>query len=198
MVTFYIIRHGQKEGRSGDPSLDNVGKTKARATAEFLKDKQIKQIFSSPLKRTMDTAKIIAKELGLKVNVDSRLYERLNWGDRKGESYDDFWKEWQKTDLDRDYRPNYGYSSKESGQRLESVLQDIARDSRGNGNFLIVTSGGIIGDLLRNIFPEKILPLKTNETSGAKYIEILECSVTVIKKDKSYILEKIGNISHLK
>jgi broad specificity phosphatase PhoE len=197
MVTFYIIRHGQKEGHSGDPALNNIGKIKAKTTAKFLKNKQIKQIYVSPLKRTMDTANAIAKELGLKVNVDPRLYERINWGDRKGESYDDFWKEWQKTDLDRDYKPSHGYSSRESGQRLESVLCDIAKNSKSNGNFLIVTSGGIIGDLLKNIFPEKILPLKTNETSGAKYIEILECSITIIKKDRNYILEKTADISHL-
>jgi broad specificity phosphatase PhoE len=197
MITFYLIRHGQKEGHSGDPKLDNVGKIKAKATAKFLKYKHIKQIYASPLSRTMETASLIANELGLEVKIDQRLYERLNWGDRKGETYDNFWKEWQKTDLDRDYKPSHGYSSRESGQRLESVLQDITRDSRGNGNFLIVTSGGIIGDLLKNIFPEKILPLKTNETSGAKYIEILECSITVIRKDEGYILEKSGDLSHL-
>jgi broad specificity phosphatase PhoE len=197
MVTFYLIRHGQKEGHSGNPSLNSIGKIKVEATAKFLKDKQIKQIYTSPLKRTMDTANLIAKELGLQVKTDNRLYERINWGDKKGESYDDFWKEWQKTDLDRDYKPSHGYSSRESGQRLESVLQNIARDSKDNGNFLIVTSGGIIGDLLKNIFPERILPLKINETSGVKYIEILECSITVIKKDKDFILEKTADTSHL-
>jgi broad specificity phosphatase PhoE len=67
MVTFYIIRHGQKEGHSGDPALNSIGKIKAKATAKFLKDKQIKQIYASPLSRTMDTANVIAKELGVKV-----------------------------------------------------------------------------------------------------------------------------------
>lgn len=197
MVTFYLIRHGQKEGSAGDPHLSKFGKIKTKHTAKFLKDKQIKQIFASPFNRTKETADIIAQELDLKINIDDRLRERMNWGDKKNESYEEFWKEWQKTDLDRDYRPSHGYSSKEAGRRLELFIQDSLKDANSNDAFLIVTHGGIIGDLLRNIFSEKDLPLVINEASKAKYLEILECSITIIKKDKDFVLEKIGDISHL-
>lgn len=196
MVTFYLIRHGQKEVFAGDPPLTRVGKKQAEHTAKFLKNKKIKQIFASSLKRTMETAVIIAKELGLKIKNDGRLRERMNWGDKKGESYEDFWKEWQKTDLDRDYLPTHGRSSKEAGRRMEEFLNDASQDF-DNGAILVVTSGGIIGDLLRNVFSEKDLPLVINEDSKARYLEILECSVTIIKKDKDFILEKAGDISHL-
>jgi broad specificity phosphatase PhoE len=196
MVTFYLVRHGQKEGNAGDPHLDNLGKIRAEHTVNFFKNKQIKKIFASPLNRTMETANIIAVKLGLTIKSDNRLRERINWGDKEGESYDEFWKEWQKTDLDRDYRPTNGYSSKESGRRMESFLNDVSKNIK-NGAVLVVTSGGIIGDLLRNMFPEKDLPLVINKKSKARYIEILECSVTIIKKDKNFILEKIGDTSHL-
>jgi broad specificity phosphatase PhoE len=196
MATFYFVRHGQKELIAGDPSLTQIGREQAKHTAKFLKDKQIKQIFTSPLKRAMETAKIIAKELGLKIKTDDRLIERINWGEKKGESFREFWEEWQKTSLDRDYQPSHGYSSRESGRRLEAFLQDILKNS-DNDAILIVAHGGIIEDLLFNIFPEKDLPLTSNKISKARYIEILECSATILKKNKDFAIEKIGDISHL-
>lgn len=177
--------------------MNKIGETKTKATAKFLKDKQIRQIFASPLNRTRDTANIIAKELGLKIKIDERLRERINWGDKRGESYEEFWAEWQKTDLDRDYQPSHGYSSRESGRRIEELLHEVSQTIDG-GAVLAVTSGGIIGDLLRNIFPEKSLPLIINKESKAKYIEILECSITILKKDKDFSVEKIADISHLR
>lgn len=196
MVTFYLVRHGQKEKLIGDPPLSQVGKKQAEHTAKFLKTKQIKFIFTSPFKRTSETASIIAKELGVEVKTDERLRERMNWGDKIGESFEEFISEWQKTDLDRDYQPSHGYSSKESGHRLESFLQDISKGI-DDDIILVVTHGGIIGDLLRNVFLEKDLPFVTNEISKARYIEILECSITILKKDKELIPGKIGDISHL-
>lgn len=197
MVTFYLIRHGQKEGGSGDPSLDKNGQMRTRHTAKFLKNKQISQIFASPFKRAIETADIIAKELGLDMEVDDRLRERMNWGDKEGENYKEFWREWQKTDLDRDYQPSHGYSSRECGRRLKSFLEDVSKNFNNN-TILVVTHGGTIGDLLRNVFLEKNLPLITNETSKAMYILIPECSVTILKKNKDFTVEKIGDISHLK
>jgi 2,3-bisphosphoglycerate-dependent phosphoglycerate mutase len=197
MTTIYFVRHGQKEHIAGDPSLTPTGREQAKHTAKFLKDKQIMKIFASPFKRTMETAKIIAKELGLKIKTDNRLTERINWGDKKGESFRKFWEEWQKTGLDRDYQPNHGFSSRESGRRLESFLRDTLKNLNDNDAILIVAHGGIIEDLLFNIFPERDLPLTTNKISKAKYIEILECSVTMLKKDSDYILRKIGDTSHL-
>lgn len=196
MVTFYLVRHGQKEKFIGDPPLNEVGKKQARHTAKFLKNKHIQRIYASPFKRTTETADFISKELGLEVGFDDRLRERMNWGDKENEAFEEFIKEWQKTDLDRDYQPYHGFSSRESGRRLESFLNEISKNIQ-KGSVLIVAHGGIIGDLLRNVFLEKDLPFVVNEISKAKYIEILECSVTIIKKDKELILEKIGDISHL-
>ena len=66
------------------------------------------------------------------------------------------------------------------------------------GNILIVTHGGTIGYLLRQLFTEKVIDHKTEPSSGARYIDILECSVTTIKKsDDKYELLKLEDISHL-
>lgn len=194
MSYVYLIRHGQKERMMGDPPLSAVGVAQAETTAKYFKDKNIEGIHSSPLRRTAETAGIIADKLKLTVKTNNRLRERMNWGDLQGESFDEFMEEWIKTDRNRQYQPIHGDSSYHAGKRMEDFLNSIKEDK----NILVVTHGGIIGDLLRNLFPDKSLPTVENREAEIKYLEILECSITILKKGKAgFSLEKVGDISHL-
>lgn len=197
MIRFYLIRHGQKEKIFGDPSLTEIGRKQAEITGQFLKNKNIKSIYSSYFKRTLQTAEIIAKELNLKVQIDETLKERMNWGDKKEETFAQFLKEWRKTDIDRNYQPIQGDSSYNSGKRMEVFIQGVIISS-ANADIVVVTHGGIIGDFLRNIFPEKELPIIIEKETQAKYIEILECSITVFRSEqRKFTLEQVGSIAHL-
>lgn len=197
MNLFYLLRHAQKERTPGDPPLTKVGIQQAEVTADYFKNKNIQKIYSSPLKRTLQTAAIITKELSLDVKTDQRLRERMNWGDKKNETFSEFWNEWQKTDLDRKYQPTHGDSSYNAGRRMESFIESMFKIIN-KGNILVVTHGGVIGDLLRNIFKENDLPLVKNKESQARYIEILECSITILrKKQAKFQLDQVGMISHI-
>lgn len=58
---------------------------------------------------------------------------------------------------------------------------------------MFVTHGGTIGDLLRTLFPCNELPIIHNKKTGAKYIEILPGSVTVLEKEEgSYRLVRMN------
>ena len=77
-------------------------------------------------------------------------------------------------------------------------LLDELEATYKEGNILIVTHGGTTADLLRELFGEKDIDHLTDQQTGARYIEILECSVTVVEKNSSdYKLLKVGDISHL-
>src|SRR5581483_4897817 len=52
-----------------DYSLTPKGQLQALQTAEYFRDKQIHEIYSSPLKRTRETAAIIAQTLDLPVTI---------------------------------------------------------------------------------------------------------------------------------
>lgn len=195
MMTFYFIRHGQKEAVPFDPPLTKIGVKQAEVTAEYLKTIPFKAIIASQKIRAKETAQIIAKQLNLPISTDDRLQERLEW--ENNVSFDEFIKEWNKTDIDRTYQPMKGNSSADNGKQMKEVIEDLANKHQ-EGNVLIVTHGGSIGDLLRNLFTEKAITHKTEPISGARYIDILECSVTTIKKSgDKYELLKLGDISHL-
>ena len=84
----YFVRHGESEanvkkvfaGQKDDSLLTDEGKEQATITAQKIKkeDFKITRIVSSPLKRSFETAEIIAKELGFNVSdivVDNRINE---------------------------------------------------------------------------------------------------------------------------
>ena len=89
----YVLLHGQTdfdvEGRiigTSDPGLNDTGREQANNVANELKDKGIDMILSSPQQRTMETAEIIATELGIdeiKITKGLKLYERA-FGDLEG------------------------------------------------------------------------------------------------------------------
>ena len=85
----YTVRHGSRLDfeddnwkinavRPDDPPLSEKGMKQAVKTAEFLKNRGIRHIFSSPFYRTLQTAGVIASALNLRINVEDGLSEWLN------------------------------------------------------------------------------------------------------------------------
>lgn len=195
MTTYYLVRHGLKEAIPLDPPLTPIGIKQAEVTAHYLKDISFEAVYCSPKLRTRQTAEIIAKPHSLSIHTDKRLIERLEW--EMDKTFDEYIAEWNKTDIDRSYKPRKGMSSKANGERMKNLLDELA-DSYNNGNILIVTHGGTIGDLLRSLFREGAIEHKIDLPTGARYIDICECSITTIKiNEGKYELLKIGDISHL-
>lgn len=87
MKTIYFIRHGESKanlegiaaGGELDTPLTDKGRAQAKQTAQDLKGKKIDLIVSSPMERALETAKIIAREIGYdpeKVVTNSLFVER--------------------------------------------------------------------------------------------------------------------------
>jgi len=92
-MEIYVIRHGQTDwnaqkriqGRS-DNLLNHVGKKHVEEAAATLPE-QIDIIFSSPLKRALETAEIINRRYCVDILIDERLIER-NFGVYEGNPMD--------------------------------------------------------------------------------------------------------------
>ncbi|OGG05661.1 hypothetical protein A2872_04565 [Candidatus Gottesmanbacteria bacterium RIFCSPHIGHO2_01_FULL_42_12] len=198
MTKFYLVRHGEKEKVAGDPGLTEVGKKQAMATGKYFKDKDIKTVYSSHLRRTTETAKHIASMQKLEVVVDPELRERANWGDLPGQTFEEFLEMWQLCDKNRDYVPPIGDSSRKAGERIEQYFRELHK-KYSNEEIILVVHGGLIADFLFNIFPTDLLS-KHNETfvDRASAMGITECSITVINFDgNKFKLEKLAYTSHL-
>lgn len=95
MTTFLLIRHaindhvkkGRLAGRSPGVRLNAEGRTQANALAERLADAPIQQLYSSPLLRTMETARAIQKHLPqLKIQRSSAIVE-VQYGRWQGKQF---------------------------------------------------------------------------------------------------------------
>lgn len=85
MITFYLVRHGEAENNvrsilnslpeTKTYSLTRRGREQVSETAKFLATVHADALFSSPIRRTKETAAIIAGVTGLPVRFDERLCE---------------------------------------------------------------------------------------------------------------------------
>jgi broad specificity phosphatase PhoE len=88
-----LVRHGEThwnkdglvQGADSDIELNDTGVEQARRLAAFLKNEPIAAVLSSPLRRAIATAEIIASQHQLSVETDEGLKE-LKVGDLEGVS----------------------------------------------------------------------------------------------------------------
>ena len=135
----YIIRHGETQfnvekritGRMDIP-INEVGKKQALIVKEKLKDISFDLVFSSPLIRTIETAKIVTDK---DIILDGRLIERGN-GKLEGQIKSD--------DIDYKNDTLYGLEPiSEISSRVKSFFDEIKEKYPGK-NILVVTHGGVI------------------------------------------------------
>ena len=151
MRNIYIVRHGQTENvKKGmcisqtDNSLNGVGIEQAKGLIEWRKAHPVSHIFSSPLKRCVETANIIAMEQ--KVEVCPELTE-VSVGQWEGLAFDEIKKKWPQLYEERGQHlgttaPPGGESFVEAGQRLDRKLRELLKETEGD--ILVVTHSGIL------------------------------------------------------
>lgn len=140
----YIIRHGetdwnknQKLQGQSDIQLNDVGREQAKALIPSLQKLNIQSIYSSPLSRALETAKIVNSEFKLNIIKDDRLKE-TNVGEAEGLTLEeintkfgiDFLQRWRSYDerlLDLSY-PN-GESKRKMMVRARTAMIEIAQQS---------------------------------------------------------------------
>lgn len=82
MTRLFLIRHGEPEaawgGASDDPGLSAAGRQQAEAAAEALEERGRLQVFSSPMRRCVETAAPYAEGTGRSLTIDPRVSEVLS------------------------------------------------------------------------------------------------------------------------
>lgn len=156
MVTFAIVQHGEKVPAVADPGLTTRGERQARAAAAELRRMGVEAIYSSPLRRAVETAEVIASALGTRWSVNGALRERMDWDPSSGLSIDAFLAKWQAATTNRDFLPGVGDSSRAAGHRLEEALRRHALAHAG-GCVACVSHGGATVDFLRTALGDDLV-----------------------------------------
>ena len=155
---YFIVRHGEAEHNvqneldSTDEKkwgLTEKGREQTRVGAQELKDIDITKVITSPFKRTLDSAQIIAAELNLDpsvIEVDERVRE-FNFGELSGTSHTAFLK-LRETMSYTDRVPG-GASYQDEKNRFGDFLYSLER-TYANENILVV-SHGIAVESLREV-----------------------------------------------
>jgi broad specificity phosphatase PhoE len=157
LTRFILVRHGQTEwnrverfrGRA-DLALDETGRRQAEAAALRLKGEQIAAIYSSPLKRTIETASILARQLKLPVQPFEGLLD-IDFGSWQGLSPEEaaqqdsqLYQKW--LEHPHEVRFPHGESLDIVRQRVVSGVEDVA--SKHNDQTVVLVSHKVVCQVL--------------------------------------------------
>lgn len=178
---FHIFRHGQTDlniqrvfqGAGVDSPLNDLGRQQAEQLAKVLKDTNIQIIFTSPLSRAQETARIANKHLKVKIYDKADLKEaRLGVAEGKhkdviAKDYHQVYMAWRALDDETyDIRFPGGESKREVSQRIVTCLKKIAVEAREE-IIGISTHSGVIRYLLW------YLGVKTNDIPNCSHYHLI-------------------------
>ena len=212
LTTLILVRHGRTHlteskrisGSGGEnPGLSDLGRADARAAAKVLAEigsngpwahiAPISAIVASPIKRTQDTANIIASELGLSVSSLPEIAE-ISFGDWDGYTNDEVRAQWP-TEFSAwqgswSVSPPNGESLEIFDQRVMRGLQEILRQHSGK-TVVVVSHVMPIRGIIREAMESGI--------SGYWRPQIAPCSVSVLRfwGNQSAEVVTINSTSHL-
>ncbi|KAJ0087069.1 hypothetical protein Patl1_09024 [Pistacia atlantica] len=195
-----VVRHGETgwnaDGRIQghlDVELNHVGRQQAAAVANRIsKEMKISAVYSSDLKRAMETAHIIASTCDIpEVTTDPELRER-HLGDLQGFTLQeaaalkpDAYLASLSPRTDQEI-PGGGESFDQLYNRCISSLQKIGKKHRGE-KVVLVTHGGVVRAFHKRSAPTEKLPGK-----------IMNASVNIFRlAEEEWMINTWGDISHL-
>ena len=156
-MNLYLIRHGECSGNKGsyigsgsDISINSLGIDQLRKLSSDLKniiESESTIIYSSSLKRSVESSSILSRELGISLNIDSRLNE-INFGIWEGLTYNQIMEGW--SDIATiwynnpfDITPPNGEPFRDFFNRVDSFFKEL-KELKTYKNIVLVTHGGVI------------------------------------------------------
>jgi broad specificity phosphatase PhoE len=140
-TTVHLLRHGEVHnptgvlyGRRGGYFLSALGRQMARRVADSIGDRDITQVWASPLERAQETATPLAERRGLDLVTDDRVIESSNVFEgtsfaggtralRKPSAWRHLWNP---------FRPSWGEPYKDIVARMMASVNDARRAAEGH------------------------------------------------------------------
>lgn len=163
-TTLYFVRHGETEynrqrimqGRRIDSSLNEAGRRQAEALAKRFSDVPLDAIYTSSLRRTIETARPICTihdgvDLRHLADLDEMswgIHEGTPWCDQLQAMLDEMYGRWDRGEWD--YRVQSGESILDVQKRGVRAIKQIVQEHAGD-TVLVVTHGRFLRVILSTI-----------------------------------------------
>ena len=186
MNRLYFVRHGEGQDnvakhfscRRLDNPLTERGILQARQTAEYLANKSINEVYSSPMKRAAETVQIIAERLRKKVTILENFRE-VDVGKLEGKPFsDENWglyhhvtSAWFAGNSEVPFPGGENYATM-WGRWQDGLVQILA--GKANRNILLAGHAGIFIATLKDLCPDL-------EVDWLKNAECYNCSITELE-----------------
>lgn len=157
----YLLRHGSIDHGSEkryightDLPLDELGIEQAYAVRDYFKPLAIDAVFTSPLKRCLQTAEILCAEKSMPYAIVDALCE-INMGDWENVSVAHIKEHYPKLyakrgeDLEH-FTPTHGESFHDMAKRVREAFEKIVREA--SGSIIIVAHAGVNRMILTHLF----------------------------------------------
>jgi probable phosphoglycerate mutase len=199
MTTFFLIRHGNTTvgdkivGRQPGVHLSESGKRQAEELADRLSPVVFTAIFSSPLERTQETARPLARLKALEVHVVPGLYE-IEFGDWTNARFDELesvpqWKRFHT------FRSGTGIPGGERmievQSRMIAVIEQLRRDYP-DGTLALFSHGDPIRSVIAYYagVPLDLMLRLTVDTASVSVIAVDEYGANLLCMNHTGILPR--------
>jgi probable phosphoglycerate mutase len=147
-----LVRHGETDWNAEsrwqghfDPSLNELGRRQAEALADQLSEEGIDAVYSSDLRRALETATIVARRIGVSVRPLLELRE-IDVGSWSGLTMDEIRTQLPDA-IERLRDHGYGWEGGETPEELQVRVVRALREivaAHPDGRVLVVTHGGVV------------------------------------------------------
>lgn len=200
MAKIYLVRHGESiantkgiyQGQTYNTSLSKLGLKQAKKLNNFFEKVEVDEVYSSPLKRTLETSNNAFSKLGYKINQEQLIIE-TNHGQWEGLKKEVVMKRWPneyKTWLNS---PKFAVFP--SGETFENTVRrtliwwtKIASKKR---NVVAITHDNIIRIILSFVLGQDMNSIWQHNLQPAS-VSVVE--IDQIQKQK---VIKTGDVKHL-
>jgi broad specificity phosphatase PhoE len=194
-----LVRHGETDsnaqdvwqGMQGDDPLNERGRLQSLAVADYLtRYSPVKALYSSDLRRAIETAEMIGVQLNLPVKMHTGLRE-YDFGFLEGATTSEAQGRWHEL-LDRwrsepTYKPHGGESAFDFAVRVNGAFQEILAQ-HPTGRVIVVAHGGSLSIGLAVL---------VGEPQRWQAYQMSNCSVTIVAMKPRPTIAAFEETSHL-
>lgn len=201
-MLLYIVRHGETEFNAErrlqgqyDAPLNKNGRDLAKKTGEELKDVSFDLVLTSPLERSVETAKLLLGNRQAPIIKDDRLKE-FCMGEWEGLLFDEI----QKRDVEQMFQKYWndpmhyagapgGESTEQVFERAKDFFDEITQNQDYQDKTILISShGGTIRAILHNVYDDKndFWHGQVPPNCSLNIVSIKDGIITLLEEDKIY------------